>query len=1031
MKNKKLFGALSLLFATGLILSACNINKKSETSSPAPSSSTQPSSSSSEAVKYTVTFVVNGTTVQTSEVEAGSVAQYTGETPTKAGDAQAFAYGFRGWDKDITQPITEDTTFTAVFAEYAETNLVDNFEGYADAGEVHDNGKWVPAKYNNTSTEWEDDQGGSIDISLNAVEGEKSILLQSWTNGVGYKFCKKITTNPFTQSSNALKFNLMASSANTLKVILVTEPIMYEGEEITPSATYTMNIQSSEYQEYTIPMDGDWYLWGDPQYGTIASAAEWTGIHQDDVVKKLKRIEFYLQAPSISNNAKQFSFLDNVRFATLENPAESQAEQNHDQYTRYTGTTASGHVMRIDLGANNSATARIIDIETPVNIEGQVSVDGNQMTFTSNTAGLLNYSGTLLNSNQKIKRSSSSSSNAELAAEVANMDLNAVQVLDNFESYSSSGTAYYQSHLSKGDGMRGAYFSEYNGGTGAHSWSGDGWCLMGGEGTQMNLKTDGGHTGSKYGSFKNSSSLKMRYMSWGLYDGSASQPGFRGSKFSFWAKTNNKVRSMMVYVFSQPHPTFENRANDSKSATFNHSAALATWTHYEINIDPNLTYYGFMIYLDTNNTGSDAFLYLDDVEVYTADPYAEYIPPEPLTLPVYATYQARALGGIAANLAITSGSAAVLNVPGFGTQVTATYALVDDQLTLTLQGGVTYVGTLSENTKTITYVSVTGSDGLLKTLLTNLSFTRIMVETAELYASDGKMYCQDYPNEADRAGARGNYFCEYKGGSGGTTDKTIGGSGWTLMGGGGTQLSLDTTNKVEGSKSLKLKASQNGNMRYWQWNLYKGSDQGGYTGFSKFGFYLQNQTAAAVTAHVYVYSQAQVTTATIEQNRVVKNIDITSSMGWTYYTIDLDPTKTYYGYAIEFDKMTSASQAFINFDAAMFYNPYEAPNNSFFVKEGLVLTGKINGAADATITFGANGTLVLNCAALSAQPVNGTYAMVMENTSQVIALNAAGTDIVASFTVNSSGGITVEFTEISGALQSQISSGLFTGSYLS
>ena len=152
MKNKKLFGALSLLFATGLILGACTAKKSSSnpSSSAQPSSSETPSSSSSsEVTKYTVNFVVNGTVVQTSQVEEGATAVYEGATPTKPGDAQVYKYGFRGWDKDITQPITADTTFTAVFAEYSEVNLVDNFEAYADAGEMHDDGKWVPLKYNN------------------------------------------------------------------------------------------------------------------------------------------------------------------------------------------------------------------------------------------------------------------------------------------------------------------------------------------------------------------------------------------------------------------------------------------------------------------------------------------------------------------------------------------------------------------------------------------------------------------------------------------------------------------------------------------------------------------------------------------------------------------------------------------------------------------------------------------------------------------------------------------------------------------
>ena len=82
------------------------------------------------AQKFTVKFVVDSAVVQTGEVEEGQTASYTGETPTKAADANAVKYRFKGWDKDLTQPITADTTFNAVFAEYAAEQVVDNFEAY-------------------------------------------------------------------------------------------------------------------------------------------------------------------------------------------------------------------------------------------------------------------------------------------------------------------------------------------------------------------------------------------------------------------------------------------------------------------------------------------------------------------------------------------------------------------------------------------------------------------------------------------------------------------------------------------------------------------------------------------------------------------------------------------------------------------------------------------------------------------------------------------------------------------------------------
>ena len=71
------------------------------------SSSSEESSSSAADVYFTVTFKVDGAVVQTSEVKEGELVTYSGEEPTKAPDANASKYRFTGWDKDLSEPITE------------------------------------------------------------------------------------------------------------------------------------------------------------------------------------------------------------------------------------------------------------------------------------------------------------------------------------------------------------------------------------------------------------------------------------------------------------------------------------------------------------------------------------------------------------------------------------------------------------------------------------------------------------------------------------------------------------------------------------------------------------------------------------------------------------------------------------------------------------------------------------------------------------------------------------------------------------
>ena len=89
--------------------------------------------------KYLVKFVdEDGTELQASEVEYGTMPAYNGETPTKADDAQ-FVYVFKGWDKEIVAA-TENVTYTAVFEAISLTSEI--FASVSDASNFA-TGAWI------------------------------------------------------------------------------------------------------------------------------------------------------------------------------------------------------------------------------------------------------------------------------------------------------------------------------------------------------------------------------------------------------------------------------------------------------------------------------------------------------------------------------------------------------------------------------------------------------------------------------------------------------------------------------------------------------------------------------------------------------------------------------------------------------------------------------------------------------------------------------------------------------------------------
>ena len=1039
MSNKKKFTFLSAGLIAMLILGACtqtptsqsksnrpntdtsiiNNSSSSDGSTSFPVSSSQndtsseehSSSSSSSSIevvtKHTVKFVVNGTTVQTTEVEDGEVAIYEGTAPTKSSSDPNVVYRFVGWDKDITQPITADTTFNAVFEEhtYANELMVDDFETYEDTPTMMDEG-WVALAYSNATGTWTTETAAAVSLSSYSEEGNKSLRFDAWENGVGYKFAKLFEGGEFTNSGNALRFKLKVPSINTLKVLLHAR-VTIAGSVQSPSFTYTIKPTSSEFVEYTIPLAADgWALWNEAGK-TIKTCAEWMGVHEDDILNYLTRIEFYVQGNDNGNGLPYAAFLDSVKFVTIDTPAYTEQE-NLTVADRYTATLTDGNILRVDINGNN-ATASVINLETPITVNGTVAVNGKNFTFTSSA---LTYEATITNGGQLLKYKSAT---GQLASSTEDVDLLAVQVVDNYEQYATDGKAYYQSGAKdERSGCRGAYYSEYYAGSGSSPWGGNGWQLMGGDGSQLKLKQDaaGAHSGNNYLCVKHAKDKAMRYMQWGLFDGTSEKNSFRGSKLGFWARSNGWVQTFKVYMYSQNAPTNATKDQYVKSYQFTETEAISNWKHYEIELNPNVVYYGFMILVEKNYSlsGNEAYLYIDDVEVYGANPYAHYEEPEPeapFSFKTGLSYNAKINGLIQAILTPGANNTVTLSAPGLGLTVNGTYTVESKEVTMSLDGGVTYIVEASEDGYNLAFKSVNGT-GTVAQALNGLSFDMFLYgDTAESYASAGTMYYQGNTDEKVASGARGAYYCDYYTGSG---SSPLGGSGWNLMGGSGDQLTLDTDNYYEGKQSLKMKKSTAGAMRYIQWDLFKGTARP-ITGANKFVVYLKNQATTDTVMKVYVYTAQQINANNQTTARIAEDITLTANQDWTKYEIALDPTQTYYGYGVYL--AGASAVGWINVDGAMFYGPDNDANLNFYAKKDLVLKGTTT-AGEATLKFGENGDVVFTCEGLGTYNVTYKYSMNMNGANQELTITANGILVKGTYSVSITGAVTFTVTNAEG-----------------
>ena len=589
---------------------------------------------------YNVTFKNGDTVLDTVQVAYGTKAEYTGATPTKAVDGDGFdCYRFRGWNEDINAPITGDTVFTAKFGKYNREVKVEDFEKYELAADMIDEG-WEALGYSNATGKWTNETKASVSLGKRAGDGKQSLKFEAWENGVGYKFKKSFKTNEFkdVNAVNALQYKLMLPSINTVKVLLyanapITDASTQQTTIMEVQFNYTYKPTSSEYVEYTIPLnDSNWLAWGNAQYGTLHTIAEAAGMSEDDILKTITKIEFYIEGNDGIGGQPYIAFFDSLKFVTLDDPKRNEVEEM-GQYTTYTGIAASGNTIKLELGAQGAAKATVLDAQVEP-IDGSIAISGKEVTFTSNDQGAtLIYKGTLVDGGQSIKGISAEGS---LKTTVGEMDLSAVQVVDNFDQYTSEGKTWYitidqqtkevTEHKDR-SGCRGAYYAEYYAGERSAEFGGGGWSLMQG-GEQMKLKTDGGHSGNNYLCLKSSLGNAMRYMQFGLIDGTSECNSFRGSKFSFWAKTKDRVPVFKVYMYSQTTPRNASKDNYVKVAEFKEDAAIGEWKHFEIELNPKVVYYGYCIMMENHykyDSCPDSYLYIDDVEVYTVSPYVTQV----------------------------------------------------------------------------------------------------------------------------------------------------------------------------------------------------------------------------------------------------------------------------------------------------------------------------------------------------------------------------------------------------------------------
>ena len=293
----------------------------------------------------------------------------------------------------------------------------------------------------------------------------------------------------------------------------------------------------------------------------------------------------------------------------------------------YTGIGDNSFTYKLVIN-NGSATVDSLDKESNndhlVGTASMTSKTNVQLSFTGINY-VMTYDGHALNFVSK---------SGDYAAAVPEISFNRVYNVEDFESYTATGTGYVSADAKyTTTGLRSAYYADYYTGSSSGEIGGSGWPIMTST-DNTNYNSQKGHNSSKVGIFKFSNGTSMRYISMNELYGVNSLIG-KGTTLSFWARgayTNANFNTnhgsstpMKLYAFfgTPLTPATQETSRDTFEFTVQSGSE---WQHFEFPLTEGKQYYGFGIYAK-QSSGSTQYVPFDDIQIYTASPYAEYTAP--------------------------------------------------------------------------------------------------------------------------------------------------------------------------------------------------------------------------------------------------------------------------------------------------------------------------------------------------------------------------------------------------------------------
>lgn len=303
----------------------------------------------------------------------------------------------------------------------------------------------------------------------------------------------------------------------------------------------------------------------------------------------------------------------------------------------YTGVGSDASTYKLVV-SNGSVSIQSLDKEHNLSLSGtyvMLDKDTAKCTFLFNTYNI--YYVMDFDGHSFTFVSKSDDVGGAAAAAVAEVNFDRVYNVEDFESYSATGQGYTSSTKKyETTGLRANYYADFYT-TGTGEIGGNNWPVMTST-DNSNWRNNKGRNASAGGIFKFSNGMDMRYISMNELYGVKSIIG-AGAKLSFWVRgayTNTNFNAdatadtpMKFYAYygSPLTPSTQSSVRETFEFTVKKGSE---WQHFEMPLTAGRPYYGFGIYAK-QSSGATQYVPFDDIQIYTASPYAEYIPPVAVT----------------------------------------------------------------------------------------------------------------------------------------------------------------------------------------------------------------------------------------------------------------------------------------------------------------------------------------------------------------------------------------------------------------